>query len=160
MRLACWLRSAECMETIYFFHPHIYAVGGFSSRIRSLHGQFYLVFARSVFLIQSTSTKLLCLNVPHTQNTFRTTKTSILTKAFRYNPQDCFSLHSTDFSAFQSSREPNLPFFKTTAWIYDLLIATGKTPELLAFSPPQLSRQWAGSSSSLSFSKIQPQLSA
>lgn len=47
--------------------------------------------------IQSASTKLLFPTIPHA---LKTTKISILSESFKYNPQDFVSYPFTDFSAF------------------------------------------------------------
>jgi len=85
-----------------------------------------LSLRRSFFRVQIASATLLCPNTPHVQDIFTTTETSVLTESFKDHPQDCFSLHSTGPSAFQSSWKADLSFFKITAWNYDFLIATGK----------------------------------
>lgn len=81
------------METIYFFPSAYVCCRGIFIKDSMPSWSVLLSLRRCFFLIQSW----LCLNVPHTQETFRTTKISILTKSFKYNPQDCF------FSSFYRS---------------------------------------------------------
>lgn len=126
---ARWLASLSITHGNNLFFPSTYlCCRGIFIKDSMPSWSVLLSLRRSIFLIQSTSTKLLCLNVPHIQDRFRRTKISILTEPFKYNPQDCFSLRSTGLSAFRSSWEPNSSFFKITAWNHNLLIATGKTP--------------------------------
>lgn len=97
----CLLPSLSITHGNNLFLPSTYlCCRGFSSRIQCLDGRFYFIFLQVSLSTPGTRTNLLCLHAPHAQGIFATTNVSILTEALKCDPQDCFSLRSTDLSAF------------------------------------------------------------
>lgn len=99
--LDCLLPSLSITHGNNLFLPSTYlCCRGFSSRIRRLDGRFCFIFLQGSLSTPSTRTNPLCLHAPHVQGIFATTNVSILTESLKCDPQDCFSLHSADLSAF------------------------------------------------------------